>query len=46
VFWTGEGGGVGWPGAVLMLVPLAAVFLLAGILLARTARRTFERTPA
>jgi len=46
VFWAGEGLGVAWPGADLMLFPLAALFLLAGILLARAARRTFERTPA
>jgi len=46
VFWAGEGLGVDWPGGDLMLFPLAALFLLAGILLARAARRTFERTPA
>lgn len=46
VFWTGEGLGVDWPGADLMLFPLAALFLLAGLLLAGAARRTFERSPA
>ena len=46
VFWAGEGLGVDWPGADLVLLPLAALFLLAGILLASAARRTFERSPA
>ncbi|RME99500.1 MAG: hypothetical protein D6773_12785 [Alphaproteobacteria bacterium] len=46
VFWTGEGMGVEWPGADLILLPLAALFLTAGILLARTARSRSERSPA
>lgn len=46
VFWTGEGMGVDWPGADLMLLPLAALFLLAGLLLARIARTGLERGPA
>lgn len=46
VFWTGEGMGAHWPGADLVLIPLAAVFLLAGLLLARAARTTHERSPA
>ncbi|KEO55033.1 COG4280 domain-containing protein [Thioclava pacifica] len=46
VFWTGEGMGVEWPGADLILLPLAAVFLLTGIALARAARTSFERSPA
>lgn len=46
VFWTGEGMGVDWPGADLILLPLAALFLLAGIALARAARTSFERSPA
>ncbi|OWY10422.1 hypothetical protein B6V73_19250 [Thioclava sp. JM3] len=40
VFWTGEGLGAEWPGADLALLPLAALFLLAGIGLARVARTT------
>lgn len=46
VFWTGEGLGVEWPGADLMLLPLAALFLLAGLGFARLARASFERAPA
>lgn len=46
VFWTGEGMGVDWPGADLILLPLAALFLLAGLLLARLARSSLERGPA
>lgn len=46
VFWTGEGLGVHWPGADLILLPLAALFLLCGLILARVARNRFERTPA
>jgi len=46
VFWTGEGLGAHWPGADLMLFPLAALFLLAGLILARAARNSFERRPA
>ncbi len=46
VFWTGEGLGVAWPGADLFLLPLAAVFLLAGLGLSRAARAAFEGNPA
>ena len=46
VFWTGEGLGVAWPGADLFLLPLAAIFLLAGLGLTRAARLAFERIPA
>ncbi len=46
VFWTGEGMGVSWPGADLVLLPLAAIFLLVGIFGVRLARSTFERSPA
>ena len=46
VFWTGEGLGVAWPGADLMLIALAAVFLLAGIVFVRMARTKFERSAA
>lgn len=46
VFWTGEGMGVEWPGADLILLPLAALFLVAGLVLARAARASFERSPA
>lgn len=38
VFWTGEALGVDWPGADLALLPLAAVFLGAGLLAARALR--------
>lgn len=43
VFWTGEGMGVQWPGADLILLPLAAVFLLAGLAAASMARNSFQR---
>lgn len=46
VFWTGEGLGAEWPGADLALLPLAALFLLAGIGLARVARITPEGSNA
>ncbi len=46
VFWTGEGLGVEWPGADLMLFPLAALFLVAGLILARAAHASLERSPA
>lgn len=46
VFWTGEGLGVEWPGADLFLLPLAVIFLMAGILLIRAARLSFERSTA
>ena len=39
VFWTGEGLGVDWPGHDLALLPLAGIFLLAGLLAAGLARR-------
>jgi len=31
VFWTGEGLGIAWPGADLMILVFAAAFLLAGL---------------
>jgi|TARA_B100002052_G_scaffold165154_1_gene150454 uncharacterized membrane protein len=46
VFWTGEGLGVRWPGADLALLPLAALFLLAGIGLAHLARALAAGRPA
>lgn len=46
VFWTGEGMGVEWPGADLMLLPLAAIFLVAGIVTARVAHNSFHRSMA
>lgn len=46
VFWTGEGLGAEWPGADLALLPLAALFLLSGIGLARLARTTSGRSLA
>lgn len=46
VFWAGEGLGVEWPGADLILLPLAALFLAGGLGLVGAARRTFERSPA
>jgi len=46
VFWTGEGLGVAWPGADLMLLVLAALFLAAGLTLANLARSRFERKMA
>lgn len=39
VFWTGEGLGIAWPGQDLALVLFAALFLGAGWLCARIARR-------
>ena len=39
VFWTGEGLGVPWPGADLMLLVFAALFLAAGLAAAGLARR-------
>jgi uncharacterized membrane protein len=39
VFWTGEGLGIPWPGGDLALVGFTLVFLLAGVLAARMARR-------
>ena len=38
VFWTGEALGVAWPGEDLALLPLAGVFLGAGLLVARGLR--------
>jgi uncharacterized membrane protein len=46
VFWAGEGLGVEWPGADLILIALAAAFLLVGIGLARIAGAKFERSTA
>ncbi|AKO99398.1 putative membrane protein (plasmid) [Marinovum algicola DG 898] len=46
VFWTGEGLGAEWPGADLVLLPLAALFLLSGIGLARWARSISRRSLA
>jgi len=43
VFWTGEGLGAEWPAGDLILLPLALVFLLAGLGAARLARAAFER---
>ncbi len=45
VFWTGEGLGVEWPGADLILIPLAGSFFLAGLLFTKMARATFEGKP-
>lgn len=39
VFWTGEGLGVNWPGGDLALLPLAGLFLCAGLLAARLVRQ-------
>jgi len=46
VFWTGEGMGVTWPGADLMLLVLAAIFLVAGLGAARLARNSFQGSTA
>jgi len=46
VFWTGEGLGVHWPMADLSLLPLALLFLVAGLFAARLARQQFERVKA
>ncbi|WP_138465870.1 COG4280 domain-containing protein [Poseidonocella sp. HB161398] len=46
VFWTGEGLGADWPGGDLALVPLAALFLAAGLGLARLARAQAEGSAA
>ena len=43
VFWTGEGLGAEWPAGDLTLLPLAGVFLLAGLVGARLARSAYER---
>ena len=40
VFWTGEGLGVSWPGADLVLIPFAAIFLALGLALAAWLRRS------
>jgi len=45
-FWTGAGLGVDWPGADLVLLPLAALFLLVGLVLAHAARNNFARIAA
>lgn len=39
VFWTGEGLGVGWPGADLALFVFAGLFLLTALVAVRIARR-------
>ncbi len=44
VFWTGEGLGVEWPGADLVLIALAAAFLLLGIGLVRLIGEKFARS--
>ncbi|HDZ82088.1 MAG TPA: hypothetical protein ENH56_12735 [Roseobacter sp.] len=46
VFWAGEGLGVEWPGADLMLIVLSAVFLLVGMLLVRIASSKFRKVAA
>jgi uncharacterized membrane protein len=46
VFWTGEGLGVEWPGADLMLLALAIIFLGSGLVASRLARNMFERKTA
>jgi uncharacterized membrane protein len=38
-FWIGEALGIAWPGADLVLFPLAALFLIAGLIAAALARR-------
>jgi uncharacterized membrane protein len=38
-FWIGEALGVAWPGADLVLFPLGALFLIAGLIAAALARR-------
>src|SRR5205085_9411009 len=40
VFWTGEGLGIAWPGADLMILLFAIAFLLVGVSLAGVARRS------
>lgn len=42
VFWTGEGLGIDWPGADLMLLVLAGVFLATGLVGAGLARQLKE----
>lgn len=46
VFWAGEGLGVEWPGADLMLIVLSAVFLLVGMLRVRIASSKFRKVAA
>lgn len=46
VFWAGEGLGVEWPGADLMLIVLTAIFLVAGMLLVRIAGNNFRKVAA
>jgi len=43
VFWTAEGLGAEWPGADLILLPLAIVFLATGMVGVWLARQRFER---
>ena len=46
VFWTGEGLGIPWPGGDWALVGFTLVFLLAGVLAARMARRAIPEAVA
>jgi uncharacterized membrane protein len=46
VFWTGEGLGIPWPGGDWALVGFTLVFLLAGVLAARMARRAIREAVA
>lgn len=41
VFWTGEGLGIEWPGADLVLIGFAALFLIVGLVTARQLRSQF-----
>jgi Ca2+/H+ antiporter, TMEM165/GDT1 family len=43
VFWTGEGLGITWPGQDLMLLVFAAIFLAAGLALARHLTAPYKR---
>jgi Ca2+/H+ antiporter, TMEM165/GDT1 family len=46
VFWTGEGLGIPWPGGDWALVGFTLVFLFAGVLAARMARRAIREAVA
>jgi len=46
VFWTGEGLGVDWPGADVVLIPMALVFLVVGLLAAQWAKKLYQRSAA